>query len=96
MTEATILIDSTHLIERGDEHDLEKLKWVPALENIGGNLVEAHNCWEFSHNDDGTFSLFPYAPIDEHYGSYPTIVFSEKTARELFTFLQTRLGTAVS
>jgi hypothetical protein len=91
MTDTAILIDSTHLIARGDEHDLNNLILVPALENIDGNLVEAHNCWEFSREENGTFSLFSYAPINEHYGSYPAIVFDEKTARELLTFLQTHL-----
>ena len=85
---------TTHLIERGDEQDLEKTRWVPALENIDGNLMEAHNCWEVHYEGNGTFSLFSYAPINEHYGAYPQIVINRENARDLLVFLQTHLETA--
>lgn len=92
-----VIISSTHFAERDDEQT-GGLRLVPALENIEGELVPSVNCWEMSHNEDGTFSLSSYAPIDEHYMQnsfpstpFPLITIDEENARDLLAFLQHHL-----
>jgi hypothetical protein len=93
----TLIIASTHLAERDDEQKPGGIRLIPAMQNIEGNLLPSVNCWEFGHNEDGTFTLWSYAPIDAHYQSsfpatsYPHIIFDEKNARELLAYLQSHL-----
>lgn len=94
----TIIIASTHLADIDDEQIPGAIKRVPAQENIDGTIYPAVNCWEISHNDDGTFTLGSDAPIDEYYTKtcfpatpYPSIIIDEKDARDLLAFLQAHL-----